>query len=710
MQVAKRYVDESDKINCQIRESHEYFLDNIERYNECRSAVYNTSLTDSDTEFLSKLNWPQIEFPILKPYISRLRGEWSKQTPSITVNAKSDQVANDDLNDFLENHIRAIIDDANKEQFEDDVFSDTVTGGFSVMKVSTEYESDSSFNQVIKIGRVFNPTLCFFDPLANKSHKGDGEYCGEHFPMHKDDVEEMFNIDLNSVSFSRATDGFNWYYQTQEHKIALVCHFYNKKYKTVRKVLLANGVTITKDAYNDVVSKWTDVAEPPAIVKERDVRQTKVCRYTLVGGIVREYVETDYSHLPLVFVDGDSAMLTESGSSYQRTVPYIEAALGVQRMKNISGQALLNEIMTMMQQKVMMPIDAFPEKMEQAKPWLMPQVASVLLYNQWDHKGQEVSPPTPIFRQPIPPEIPNTFVGSDDAARGVLSIFDPNEGINNSDLSGKAIVEAATQSNAVAMPYVMNYMAALTQASNIILDLIPKYFVTPRTVPVIDSNGDRAFKMINSGGSDSISTQYDPTILSCLVEASVNFEVQRQRDLELVINLSQSMPAFGQLMSSPGAIDIILQNIDIRGIDKLKDLAEKAAQTPPPPNPQMQAMQLKSQEIQGDQQYKMGQLQLQQQKMQMDAQNQGFENQIKSLQVQISQQQLDLSKYQTVLQAQLDSRDQTIQIQKAGVEQESDMAKMAIAHMDMSHNHNMDIHDRLMGMNDKLNEHSSQGV
>lgn len=701
--VAKRYSDESKAIAKKINDSYQYFKDNVDRYNDCRRAVYKSSLSQSDEQYFSSLQRPTIECNVLKPYLSRARGEFSKQQPSIEVSSVSGAAPDDSLNDILSGHIRAILDEANNtSQFQNAIYDDELSGGFSVAKIFTEYESISSLNQVIRVRRVFDPTLCFFDPLARMPHKGDGEYCGEHFPMRREDVEDKFGIDLSGVVFARSGDSFNWYYKSEGQDIAIVCHFYKKKYRNVKIVLTADGRTMNKDEYSDMVSNWSDITEPPAIVKERDSPRTTVCRYTLIGGEVKEYVETDFSYLPLVFVDGDSKVLVEGGASYQRTIPFIESAIQSQRMKNFEGSAFLNEILNATQSKTMMPIDAFPEKMQQAKAWLMPQVASVQLYNATDSKGNPIPQPTPVFNQPIDPAIYNSFMSADDTIRGVLSTFDVSEGVNNNDLSGKAIVEAGSQSNAVIMPYIMNNMAAMTQLGTIILDLIPKYYITSRTIPVVDSNGERGFIDINPSKNKPNAkpiTKYDSSSLQCKVEASVNFEVQRQRDLDTIISLMQSCPAFSELMSAPGALSVMLKNISIKGIDKLDDIyeqsVEKAKTSPPPPNPQMQALQLKSQEIQTDQQYKMGQLQIQQQKLQMDAQNQDAQNQIKYLQIQINQQQLELQKYQTMLQAQLDSQDQTIQIQKAGVEQESKMADLEIAKMDMDHKHSMDVYDRI---------------
>lgn len=715
--VAKRYVDESEKIEKQIRDSYNYFKKNVDQYHACRKAVFETSITDADEVFIQQTGFPTLECNVIEPYISRLRGEFSKQTPSIRICSLSNGQDNPQLNDVLEGHYRAILQDAEQNQMSNEVLNDTLSGGFCAIKVWTEYESNSSFNQIIKIGRVFDPTLCFFDPITKFKHKGDGQYCGEHIPMRKDEVERVFNIDLKDESFLRnSKDQFSWFYETQDVQVALVTHFYKKKYKTRRMVLLADGNTLEKGEYQKHLANWNSIAEPPKIVKERNVKDTVICRYTLVGGTVVEYQETDFRYLPIVYVDGNSEIMrdAESGYSYQLCRPYVYHAIDAQRIKNFMAQTFVNEIQSMVQHKFMMPINAIPHKSEQLEPWLNNQKQAVLLWNEFDSQGRPNTPPQPVQRQPIPPEVYSAFMGADETIRNVLSTFDPNLGVNQSALSGVAIVEGATQSNAVAMPYIMNLMASYTQVAVIILDLIPKYYLTPRTIPTVDGEGKHAFKMINT--PDSISMKYDPSSLKVTVKSAVNFEVQKQRSLETMATMAQSFPAFAEMINQMG-LPVLVDNLDIRGGDKLKQMAEQFEQQQmqiqqqqqqqgQQMNPQMIMAQLKAQELQSDQQYKQGQLQIQQQKVMADAQNDASQNQINMLKLQLQEQQmainaqnqketLDLNTYQTLLQAQLDAKDQSIQIQKAGVEQEGKIADLQMAAMDMGHKHALDIHDRL---------------
>ncbi|CAB4127222.1 hypothetical protein UFOVP85_61, partial [uncultured Caudovirales phage] len=76
--VAKRYQDNLARIKKVVRNTHDYFKDNYDRYNEFRKFVFESSLTEDEITLLMTMNRPQLEFNVLEAYISRLLGEFSK--------------------------------------------------------------------------------------------------------------------------------------------------------------------------------------------------------------------------------------------------------------------------------------------------------------------------------------------------------------------------------------------------------------------------------------------------------------------------------------------------------------------------------------------------------------------------------------------------------------------------------------------------------
>ena len=577
--VAQVHQDQLPCIKKNIEKSHEYFQDNVKRFNYFRQFVFQSSLSEADRAALKETKKPILEFNSLEAFISRLRGEFSKQEPSIAVRLLDHSGLDPNLPLILEGHLRSIFDEANHNGCSYEVYTDILSGGFSAMKVWTEYQHEKSFDQIIKIGRVYDPTLVGFDPLAVLPHKGDGRYCFELIPKTKEEFQAEYpDIDLSTLKFSKV-EGFNWSYQNQQEDILLLCDYYVKKKKSKKLVRLSNGHTLLAEEYQKLAQYWQETGrldQIPHIVEERTTSLETIHRYHLIESTVLSHEETSYQFLPIVYVDGNSIRLNNNGQAKQITRPYVYHALGNQKLKNFAGQCLANELENMVMHKWKVAAESIPEKYLEA--YTNPQKASVLVYNAFLEGSQgtiPLPPPQEVGRVSAPPEIIQTFTNADSTMQSILGSYDASLGINNNQLSGVAIVEGATQSNAAAMPYVVSFLQSLNQVAQIIVDLIPKYYVTPRTLPITLPDGKRNYALINQQGG--IVLKYRCEQLEVCVSAGVNFAIQKSRALQQIIALMQASPLFAQFINTEG-LPILLDNLEIRGIDQLKSQTETFVQ------------------------------------------------------------------------------------------------------------------------------------
>ena len=582
--IAKKYQDRLADIKKSVEQSREYFQDNVDRYNEFMKFVFETSMTQDEVNTLQELGKPSLEFNILEAYVSRLKGEFAKQQPSLTVRAADgiplvmlDEEFTDTIK-VVEGHLRALFCDSVTDKFEYDVYTDLLAGGFSVAKVYTEYTSELSFEQKICVDRAFDVTLTGFDPMARKSHKGDGKFCFELYPMERKQFEEMYGKDATiNMKFVREFEGFSWSFKNEKEDIILVCDFYEKKQKREKIIKLANGHTVLEREYNEFLTKWAEsgeIEQPPMPIpgKERWTNIETICRYRVCEQSVLEYVETDYKFLPLVFIDGNSVMLENWGYSQQMTRPFCYQAKGIQRLKNFAGQSLANELENTIQHKFIVAIESIPSDYLDA--YQNVQKADTLIYNHFqDSNNPEVTlpPPREVVRTPIPPEISAAFSMSDDMTQTILGTYD-NGGIQNANQSGVAIARSAIQSNSASVPYLVGYIKGLNRIAQIVVDLIPKYYRTPRSLPILLPSGKRSYHEVNKKGS--LYLNYDPNSLQVNVETGVNFAMQKEIALQTILNLMQASPLFAQFMNQHG-LQILLDNIDIRGVEELKVKAEQ---------------------------------------------------------------------------------------------------------------------------------------
>lgn len=604
MALAKKYTSQIDRIKDSIEQAYMYFRPNYERYHEFMKFVYKTTLTDDDISVLTYTGKPQIEFNVMEAYLSRLRGEFSRMEPGFVIRAQDGFEADPELLKILEAHFRSILVDADNDGFSYDVYTDCLVGGFSVVEVYTDYVSEMSMDQRICVDRAFDPTLCGFDPLARKSHKGDGAFCFQFYPKEREEAIREFGSDVvKGLKFARSFGGFNWSYRAAKKDIVLIADYYEKTYKKERITRLTNGRVIAIKHYEELLQMWDEagyIEQPPQpIGKIRETTIEEISRYRLSGCEILDHQKTNYKMLPLVFFDGNSAMIRDNVNSTaeQMTRPYIYNVKDSQRLKNFAGQSLANELENTVEHKFIAMIESIPEDYLDA--YINVQKPSTLLYNGFldGDPNTPLTPPREVVRTPIPPQIAETFQMSDNLIQSILGSYDAALGIQNNELSGVAIMQGAMHSNAAAMPYTVGFMKGLNRVCQIILDLIPKYYVTPRSIPVVQPDGKRSYRVINKPGNPFMN--YDARSLEVKVEAGVNFQVQKQISLETIIQLMQTSEAFNAFMNRKG-LGILLDNIDIRGIEGLREQAAQYMQEIEQEQKQAQEMQMQAMQNQID--------------------------------------------------------------------------------------------------------------
>lgn len=576
--IARKHTSQLDKIKDSVEQAYVYFRPNYERYHQFMRFVYKSTLTEDDISVLATLGRPQIEFNIMEAYISRLRGEFSRMEPGFVVRAQDGyDLVDPKLIDILEAHFRSILVDSDNDGFSYDVYTDLLVGGFSVVEVYTDYVSEMSMDQKLCTNRVFDPTLCGFDPLARKSHKGDGNYCFQLFPKERDEVVREYGSDaIKGLKYARSFSGFNWSYRASKRDIVLMCEYDKKEFKKDKITKLSNGRTISVKHYEELLGMWEEagyIEQPPIpIGKMRETIIEEITRYTFTGAELIDVQKTNYKMLPLVFFDGNSAILRDNNDSTaeQMTRPYVYNVRDAQRLKNYAGQSLANELENTVEHKFIASVESIPEDYLEA--YINVQKPGTLLYNQFLDGNPEImlAPPREIMRTPIPPQISETFQMSDNLIQSILGSYDAALGIQNNELSGVAIMQGAMHSNAAAMPYTVGFMKGLNRVCQIILDLIPKYYVTPRSIPIVRPDGKRSYEVINKFGNPFMN--YDAMSLEVKVEAGVNFAVQKQISLETIIQLMQTSETFANFINTKG-LGILLDNIEIRGIEGLRQAA-----------------------------------------------------------------------------------------------------------------------------------------
>jgi hypothetical protein len=645
--IAQKYQDRVPCIQKNVEDSRENDRRNNDRFNEFIAFVFKSTLSRTDRDTLQEADKPAVEVNVLEAYISRLSGEFSKQIPDLAVRAQNDEVPPVQVT-VIEAHLRSIFSGSEYENKAYEVYRDQMTGGFSAFEVYTEYENEDSMDQVIRVSKAYDPTLCGFDPLAREPSKSDGQFCYKLFPKYREELEQEYpELDLSRVKVSGETagDSFRWNYKQDNKDVLYICDYYEKQYKYVTLYEISDPTnpdathTVTKSEYEELIENWEGIQQPPQIIQEDRRKQTKIVRYKFIEDtLVERPEELDYDFFPLIFVDGNSAYV----DGKQITRPYVYNAVDAQRIKNLAASNIVNDLENTRQTDVLISKQALPSEQEYIEGWLNPQKTKAALV--WDAVGDNGEPlikPDIFPRSQMNPAFMQVFDMQDKTIQAVLGSYDAQLGINEKQLSGVAIVEGATQSNNAAMPYVVNYLAALNQVAKVVMNLLPKYYKTIRTIPVITANGKHEYVKINDRQSQNpIGIDFKKNDLEVSVVAGTNFDVQRNKAASAMMELSKSSQSFNMWLNTEG-LPLLIDNMDIRGKDQIKKgveefLAEqkkKQAQAGQKPNPQEQAMQA---QIQMEQQ----KIQIEQKKVQLQSEKQDTEAMIQAEKLKQSQMKL----------------------------------------------------------------------
>jgi len=353
------------------------------------------------------------------------------------------------------------------------------------------------------------------------------------------------------------------------------------------------------DQYQKLIELWDEeqiMAVPPKILQSRKTELETLERYKFCGEKILSKDDTNFTKFPLVFIDGNSALIkgddsqmgtgesvgsgggSDNSQTVQMTRPYLMHAKDMQQLMNFAGQSLAGEMENIVQHQYIVPIEAIPYDYQEA--YTNPQLASTLVYNQILDKESNIqlNAPQILERRQIPSVLESTFNGAATHMQNILGNYDSTLGTNDKQISGVAIQQGAMQSNAAALPYLVGFNNGLNRMADIIVDLIPKYYNTPRTLPIIKKDGKRSYQVINKKeDQQSVFMDYDPNNLLVKVEMGVSAAVQKQVALDQIIRLTAASEDFATFINNFG-LETILDNLDIRGIDHLKEQAAKYMQ------------------------------------------------------------------------------------------------------------------------------------
>jgi hypothetical protein len=516
----------------------------------------------SDADRQKRAGRPCITVNKLQKFVRQLRGDFMQNRPSMKVIPVDDK-ADVQTCELYNGLIRQIEYLSNAPKVYDTAYAHSAACSIGYWRILTQYESEDSFNQEIRIKRILNPMSVHFDPFATEFNLEDAQYCFVEELVDKKDFERLYpKADVSDFSGESENLLGSW---LQEDKVRVCEYFYKEKVKK-KIALLSDGSTVElSDKINAELIRRNGLF----IIKEREV-DTHVVKWCKLNGTeILEESEWAGSSIPIIPMFGDEVIV--DGKRYYLSL--IRGAKGSQQMYNYWASAATENLMLTPKTPFLVDhrqIKGFEEE------WNDSNLTSriYLRYNAIANLAKPSREPQTQVPQAIVQMMQSTAYDIEDH----LGRYEASKGEAGNERSGKAIIARIAQSDKGTFTFVDNAANSIIAGLKQIVELIPKIYDTPRALNVLGENGERGLVPVNQpvvGDSGEIVTQNDLTIGKYDVIASIgaSFGSKREEMVKSMIEAMQYAPALAGVIAP-----LIFKYSDWPGAQEIAGKLEEAAQ------------------------------------------------------------------------------------------------------------------------------------
>lgn len=464
--------------------------------------------------------------------------------------------------------IRNIQTSSNADDAHDLAAEHAVYGGEGFWRITTEYESETSFDQVIKIKQCPNPQLVYIDPDCQELDKSDAEWGFVFEDISKEQAQREYGKDV--ASWQPSKDGW-----VTEDTVRIAEYFYCE-FKKDTAVLLVDNTTALKSE----LPEGAQIAMGPdgkPMERETEVCQWKWCK--LVGGYDEPKEKRDWpgKYIPIVAVVGKE--LNVDGKVVRKGI--VRDLKDPARMVNFSYSEAIQTLA--LQNKI--PYIAATEAIEgYEQEWANANTSNkaYLPFNAFDDSGNAI--PKPERQQPavMPAAQVQMLQLSTEQMRAASGQQNANFGIKSEAQSGVGIQRLKVQGETATFHFPDNLRRALQFEAKILIDLIPKIDDTRKIKRILGLDGKEEKVMLDpemqgsygeaEGDDGEIQKIFNPTVglYDVAIDTGPSFQTQRQESFAMLSEMASNAP---KIMDVAG--DLIIRNSDIQGADQIADRIEK---------------------------------------------------------------------------------------------------------------------------------------
>lgn len=512
---------------------------------------------------------PLMTFNKLPASLRQVTNDQRQNTPSIKVHPV-DSGADVETAGVIQGVIRHIEYESNADVAYDTAVNSAAACGRGFFRLITEYETEASFDQVIRFKRERNPLNVFVDPLSVEPDGSDMRWAFIIDQMTRSEFKRKYpkatagQSDFDAQALG--TSGQHWF----SGDTITVAEYYWIDEQDATLVALSDGSTGYKEDLDEAQAALAGVT----IVAQRKTTRRRVRWAKITGCDVLEETEILCRWIPVFPVYGDE--LDVAGEVTRRGM--VRDAKDPARMYNFWMTTATEEVALRPKTPFIGAEGQFDA--DRAK-WATANVRShpYIQYKPKTVDGQLAPPPQ---RQPmadVPVGVLQMAAHASEDIKAITGIFDASLGARSNETSGRAIMARQREGDISNFHFADNLNRAVRHAGRCIIDMLPHYYDTARVVRIRGEDETLDSAQINTpvalgDGTQRIMNDLTVGKYDVTVSAGPSYTTQRQEAAEGMTQLAQAWP---KMMDIAG--DKVVGNLDWPGAD---EIAERIKRTIPP--------------------------------------------------------------------------------------------------------------------------------
>lgn len=455
---------------------------------------------------------------------------------------------------------RHILERSNWDSIATNASTEQATGGIGAWRVMTQFSSDDTFEQEIRVGMIRSAcTSVFYDPAAQKESKEDMNHCFvNEFVARKAFEKKWPDAVVTGISDPNRTQGgaAQWRGDWFEPDRIRVAEYWLRTRIPQTLLLMSNGSTLIEEEAEDVLDELAAEDPPILQVDSREVMRHKVVRYMMTGAEFLEGPE-DWpgQSIPIIPIFGYNTWI--DGKHHYRGM--VRFGKDPQRAYNyLSSQRIENSAMA---PKDVIFMTTAQAKGHTAKLGRMNVSHDPVLFYNTDDKAKQ--PPFRLGNAAPEIELASQLVQADQDIQATTGKFSPELGQNLGNQSGVALRTLNQVGDQATFTLTENFMNGMFVMGGIFAELIPKFFTSPQIVRVLGDDLAEDFVEINTEVKDKKTG--DITILHDITAGKYDQKVdigpthttQRTEGLEILSAMVRDNPNLAPLMA-----DLIAKQMD----------------------------------------------------------------------------------------------------------------------------------------------------